>query len=202
MPDSVLHLRAGDNCRADLSAQIERWGLRDAGFAYNIVAVFGSQSTGKSQFLCRHSAEKEREVPGGNCPVGNGTHLCPQRSTIIATLSLFVDDSRPPESLYSNAGWKDDIRWSNRLRLKESRVFPNKTKEVERRKSPHRVFNAISEKTTRVLYTPPHAAGQLTCARGPVVCTLCLFNSDMKALGSVGTCRQEIGDGIAGVDKR
>ena len=131
--------------------------------------MFGSQSTGKSQFLCRHSAEKEREVPGGNCPVGNGTHLCPQRSTIIATLSLFVDDSRPPESLYSNAGWKDDIRWSNRLRLKESRVFPNKTKEVERRKSPHRVFNAISEKTTRVLYTPPHAAGQLTRARGLVV---------------------------------
>jgi hypothetical protein len=34
----------------DLGTQIERWGLRDAGFAYNIVAVFGSQSTGKSEF--------------------------------------------------------------------------------------------------------------------------------------------------------
>ncbi|KAG6850134.1 Dynamin-like GTPase that mediates homotypic ER fusion [Arthromyces matolae] len=32
----------------DLNAQIERWGLRDAGFDYNLVAVFGSQSTGKS----------------------------------------------------------------------------------------------------------------------------------------------------------
>jgi hypothetical protein len=32
----------------DLATQIERWGLRDAGFSYNIVAVFGSQSTGKS----------------------------------------------------------------------------------------------------------------------------------------------------------
>jgi protein SEY1 len=35
-------------CRSDLTTQIERWGLRDAGFSYDIVAVFGSQSTGKS----------------------------------------------------------------------------------------------------------------------------------------------------------
>ncbi|KAF7427975.1 Dynamin-like GTPase that mediates homotypic ER fusion [Pleurotus ostreatus] len=35
----------------DLNAQIERWGLRDAGFSYNVVAVFGSQSTGKSTLL-------------------------------------------------------------------------------------------------------------------------------------------------------
>lgn len=37
----------------DLATQIERWGLRDAGFSYNIVAVFGSQSTGKSTLLNR-----------------------------------------------------------------------------------------------------------------------------------------------------
>ncbi|KAF8228882.1 root hair defective 3 GTP-binding protein [Tricholoma matsutake] len=37
----------------DLSSQIEQWGLRDAGFEYNIVAVFGSQSTGKSTLLNR-----------------------------------------------------------------------------------------------------------------------------------------------------
>ncbi|KIJ18584.1 hypothetical protein PAXINDRAFT_8839 [Paxillus involutus ATCC 200175] len=37
----------------DLAAQIERWGLRNAGFNYNIVAVFGSQSTGKSTLLNR-----------------------------------------------------------------------------------------------------------------------------------------------------
>ncbi|KAJ7141334.1 RHD3/Sey1 [Mycena epipterygia] len=37
----------------DLGAQIERWGLHDAGFGYNIVAVFGSQSTGKSTLLNR-----------------------------------------------------------------------------------------------------------------------------------------------------
>ncbi|TRM70209.1 RHD3/Sey1 [Schizophyllum amplum] len=36
-----------------LSTQVERWGLRDAGFNYNIVAVFGSQSTGKSTLLNR-----------------------------------------------------------------------------------------------------------------------------------------------------
>ncbi|KAF9237576.1 RHD3/Sey1 [Melanogaster broomeanus] len=36
-----------------LASQIERWGLRDAGFNYNIVAVFGSQSTGKSTLLNR-----------------------------------------------------------------------------------------------------------------------------------------------------
>lgn len=35
---------------AELTPQIERWGLRDAGFNYNIVSVFGSQSTGKSAF--------------------------------------------------------------------------------------------------------------------------------------------------------
>ena len=44
-------------CRPNLASQIERWGLRDVGFNYNIVAVFGSQSTGKSrldnsQFVC------------------------------------------------------------------------------------------------------------------------------------------------------
>lgn len=37
--------------RTHLTAQIGRWGLRDAGFNYNIVAVFGSQSTGKSKSL-------------------------------------------------------------------------------------------------------------------------------------------------------
>ncbi|KAG6817484.1 Dynamin-like GTPase that mediates homotypic ER fusion [Tephrocybe sp. NHM501043] len=37
----------------DLTTQIERWGLRDAGFDYNLVAVFGSQSTGKSTLLNR-----------------------------------------------------------------------------------------------------------------------------------------------------
>ncbi|KAF8444787.1 root hair defective 3 GTP-binding protein [Boletus edulis BED1] len=41
------------NFTSDLSTQIERWGLRDAGFNYNIVAVFGSQSTGKSTLLNR-----------------------------------------------------------------------------------------------------------------------------------------------------
>ncbi|CAK5281294.1 unnamed protein product [Mycena citricolor] len=37
----------------ELNKQIERWGLYDAGFGYNIVAVFGSQSTGKSTLLNR-----------------------------------------------------------------------------------------------------------------------------------------------------
>ncbi|KAK7005902.1 RHD3/Sey1 [Favolaschia claudopus] len=37
----------------DLGEQIEKWGLLDAGFGYNIVAVFGSQSTGKSTLLNR-----------------------------------------------------------------------------------------------------------------------------------------------------
>ncbi len=31
-----------------MNDQISAWGLRDAGFDYNLVAVFGSQSTGKS----------------------------------------------------------------------------------------------------------------------------------------------------------
>ncbi|EIW83198.1 root hair defective 3 GTP-binding protein [Coniophora puteana RWD-64-598 SS2] len=37
----------------ELTPQLERWGLRDVGFNYNIVAVFGSQSTGKSTLLNR-----------------------------------------------------------------------------------------------------------------------------------------------------
>lgn len=37
----------------DLTSQIEQWGMRDAGFDYNIVSVFGSQSTGKSTLLNR-----------------------------------------------------------------------------------------------------------------------------------------------------
>lgn len=38
----------------DLPAYLEKWGLGDAGFKYNVVAVFGSQSTGKSKsaFFC------------------------------------------------------------------------------------------------------------------------------------------------------
>ncbi|KAF8575097.1 root hair defective 3 GTP-binding protein [Ramaria rubella] len=35
----------------DLTNQIDQWGLRDVGFDYNVVAVFGSQSTGKSTLL-------------------------------------------------------------------------------------------------------------------------------------------------------
>ncbi|KAH9993622.1 RHD3/Sey1 [Russula vinacea] len=38
---------------SDLSDQISSWGLRDVGFDYNLVAVFGSQSTGKSTLLNR-----------------------------------------------------------------------------------------------------------------------------------------------------
>ncbi|KAF8520478.1 RHD3/Sey1 [Hysterangium stoloniferum] len=37
----------------ELTSQLQRWGLRDAGFDYNVVAVFGSQSTGKSTLLNR-----------------------------------------------------------------------------------------------------------------------------------------------------
>ncbi|GJE90120.1 hypothetical protein PsYK624_062430 [Phanerochaete sordida] len=37
----------------ELPKQIERWGLYDAGFDYNILAVVGSQSTGKSTLLNR-----------------------------------------------------------------------------------------------------------------------------------------------------
>ncbi|KAF8494740.1 protein SEY1 [Russula emetica] len=38
---------------SDLNDQISAWGLHDAGFDYNLVAVFGSQSTGKSTLLNR-----------------------------------------------------------------------------------------------------------------------------------------------------
>lgn len=38
---------------SDLTPQIDQWGLRDAGFDYDLVAVFGSQSTGKSTLLNR-----------------------------------------------------------------------------------------------------------------------------------------------------
>ncbi|KAI0085096.1 protein SEY1 [Irpex rosettiformis] len=37
----------------ELTPQISRWGLQDAGFDYDIVSVFGSQSTGKSTLLNR-----------------------------------------------------------------------------------------------------------------------------------------------------
>ena len=37
--------------RPNLNAQMDRWGLIDSGFDYNLVAVFGSQSTGKSSWL-------------------------------------------------------------------------------------------------------------------------------------------------------
>ncbi|CAE6489237.1 unnamed protein product [Rhizoctonia solani] len=37
----------------ELNQQITRWGLGDVGFGYNLVSVFGSQSTGKSTLLNR-----------------------------------------------------------------------------------------------------------------------------------------------------
>ncbi|EPT04585.1 hypothetical protein FOMPIDRAFT_1113360 [Fomitopsis schrenkii] len=37
----------------ELTHQVDRWGLQNAGFDYDIVAVFGSQSTGKSTLLNR-----------------------------------------------------------------------------------------------------------------------------------------------------
>ena len=44
--------------RPQLTTQITKWGLRDAGFAYNIVSVFGSQSTGKSApFVLRRCSQ-------------------------------------------------------------------------------------------------------------------------------------------------
>lgn len=36
----------------DLTPRLTQWGLADKGFKYNLVAVFGSQSTGKSQSPC------------------------------------------------------------------------------------------------------------------------------------------------------
>lgn len=33
---------------SDLTARVKSWGLADKGFNYDVVAVFGSQSTGKS----------------------------------------------------------------------------------------------------------------------------------------------------------
>ncbi|PFH53748.1 hypothetical protein AMATHDRAFT_54235 [Amanita thiersii Skay4041] len=41
------------NFTPELNTQLDHWGLRNAGFGYNIVAVFGSQSTGKSTLLNR-----------------------------------------------------------------------------------------------------------------------------------------------------
>ncbi|EGF97434.1 uncharacterized protein MELLADRAFT_85358 [Melampsora larici-populina 98AG31] len=37
----------------DLSSSIENWGLLEKGFNYDLVAVFGSQSSGKSTLLNR-----------------------------------------------------------------------------------------------------------------------------------------------------
>ncbi|KAH8093879.1 RHD3/Sey1 [Cristinia sonorae] len=37
----------------ELTTQMQQWGMHDAGFDYDIVAVFGSQSTGKSTLLNR-----------------------------------------------------------------------------------------------------------------------------------------------------
>ncbi|PPQ98784.1 hypothetical protein CVT24_003342 [Panaeolus cyanescens] len=38
---------------AQLTPQLKKWGLHDVGFGYNIISVFGSQSTGKSTLLNR-----------------------------------------------------------------------------------------------------------------------------------------------------
>ncbi|KAG1147227.1 hypothetical protein G6F37_004261 [Rhizopus arrhizus] len=45
-----------------LSEYMEKWGLSDAGFKYNVVAVFGSQSTGKSTLLNKLFGTKFAEM--------------------------------------------------------------------------------------------------------------------------------------------
>ncbi|KAG1879752.1 root hair defective 3 GTP-binding protein-domain-containing protein [Suillus subluteus] len=55
-PSTSEHLQVINdekNLMTHLTSQIGRWGLHDAGFNYNIVAVFRSQSTGKSALLNR-----------------------------------------------------------------------------------------------------------------------------------------------------
>lgn len=44
--------------RQDLTKQITRWGLGDVGFNYDLVAVFGSQSTGKSNPALQYSLSR------------------------------------------------------------------------------------------------------------------------------------------------
>ena len=55
-PDSNERIQIVDENKEftkELNTQITRWGLGDAGFGYDVVAVFGSQSTGKSTLLNR-----------------------------------------------------------------------------------------------------------------------------------------------------
>lgn len=41
-------------CSDELSTFIsQKWGLKDAGFNYNLAAIFGSQSTGKSKVYAK-----------------------------------------------------------------------------------------------------------------------------------------------------
>jgi len=57
-----------------MNDQIAAWGLRDAGFDYNLVAVFGSQSTGKSMFslnvskLAQQLTQQVRSLIGCSAP--------------------------------------------------------------------------------------------------------------------------------------
>lgn len=41
------------NLSTDLNAHMRGWELLDKGFSYDVVAVFGSQSTGKSELIVR-----------------------------------------------------------------------------------------------------------------------------------------------------
>ena len=47
-PPSIIY-------RTQLNSHMKNWELYDRGFAYNLVAVFGSQSTGKSKPLISYS---------------------------------------------------------------------------------------------------------------------------------------------------
>ncbi|KAI0058805.1 root hair defective 3 GTP-binding protein [Artomyces pyxidatus] len=51
--DRVQIINDAKEFTQELNPQLSTWGLRDAGFDYDIVAVFGSQSTGKSTLLNR-----------------------------------------------------------------------------------------------------------------------------------------------------
>ena len=93
-----------------MNDQIAAWGLRDAGFDYNLVAVFGSQSTGKSMHFLNVSKlpqqliQQVRSLIGCSAPTSMSwtSRSANRQRRVSGSLSRL---SSATAAIESRAGW-------------------------------------------------------------------------------------------------
>lgn len=101
----------------ELSPAIKRWGLLDKGFGYDVVAVFGSQSTGKSEWS-RFFSDGKR---------GKGRERAHQAEPFLpSSFPLLLSFFLPQAHSSTDSSGPASMSWTRRLVNRRPRVcsFP------------------------------------------------------------------------------